>query len=175
VREAVADVAELALLGVLEDGVELLLLGDLELGVGPAGDLDNHVEDGAVLVGEEGDIVEGRDDLAVLLEEGAELCRCTRAVSVRQDLPASTSTGRRKISVTTRSACDARAIDCPIGLTESVLRADLACIGACERGQRDERGGRASAGVELDAARPFEDDRAHEWRKTSCGGVWQSS
>ena len=79
VREAVADVAELALLGVLEDGVELLLLGDLELAVGPAGDLDDHVEDGAVLVGKEGHVVERRDDLAVLLEEGAVLERVERA------------------------------------------------------------------------------------------------
>jgi hypothetical protein len=74
VREAVADEAELALLGVLEDGVELVLLGDLKLGVGPARDLDDHVEDGALLVGVEGNIVEGGDDLAVLLEEDTVVC-----------------------------------------------------------------------------------------------------
>ena len=69
VGEAVADVAETALLDVLLDGVERLLLGDLHLGVGPAGDLDYHVQDAIVLVGEEGDVVEGRDDAAVLLDE----------------------------------------------------------------------------------------------------------
>ena len=92
--EAVADVTELALLHVLLDGVEELLLGDLGrksvyrsqgtrlvairgvffecpyllLGVGPAGDLNDHVEDGLLLVGIEGDIVEGRDGLAILLD-----------------------------------------------------------------------------------------------------------
>ena len=96
--EAVADVAELALLHILLDGVEELLLGDLGrkisiptssysvaphlqggvvvcilwrpyllLGVGPAGDLNDHVEDGLLLVGIEGDVVEGRDGLAILL------------------------------------------------------------------------------------------------------------
>ena len=54
VREAVADVAQTAPLDVLLDGVEGLLLGDLHLGVGPAGDLDDHVQDAVVLVGEEG-------------------------------------------------------------------------------------------------------------------------
>jgi hypothetical protein len=42
VGEAVTDETELALLGVLEDGVEGLLLADLHLGVGPAGNLNNH-------------------------------------------------------------------------------------------------------------------------------------
>ena len=69
VGEAVADEAEAALLDVLLDGVEGLLLGDLHLRVGPARDLNNHVQDAIVLVGEEGDVVEGRDDAAVLLDE----------------------------------------------------------------------------------------------------------
>lgn len=87
VGEAVANVAELALLGVLLDGVEELLLGDLNtmlgqrqfplagfrsayllLGVGPAGNLNDHVEDCLLSVGIEGDIVEGRDRLAILLD-----------------------------------------------------------------------------------------------------------
>ena len=75
VGEAVADEAEAALLDVLLDGVEGLLLGDLHLGVGPAGDLDDHVQDAIVLVGEEGDVVPGRDDAPVLLEVHAVLCR----------------------------------------------------------------------------------------------------
>lgn len=67
VGEAVADKAQLALLDVLLDGVEDLVLGDLELGVGPAGDLDNHVEDVLGGVGKQGHVVEGRDGGTVLL------------------------------------------------------------------------------------------------------------
>lgn len=52
VREAVADVTETTLLDILLDGVECLLFGDLHLGVGPSGNLDDHVEDTVVLVGE---------------------------------------------------------------------------------------------------------------------------
>lgn len=40
--ETVADVSELALLNVLLDRVESLLLGDLHLGIGPSGNLNNH-------------------------------------------------------------------------------------------------------------------------------------
>ena len=69
VGEAVANIAQSALLDVLLDGVEGLLLGDLHLRVGPARDLNNHVQDAIVLVGEEGDVMEGRDDAAVLLDE----------------------------------------------------------------------------------------------------------
>ena len=61
VGEAVANVAEAALLDVL--------------GVGPAGDVDDHVEDAVVLVGEERDVVERRDDLAILLDVHAVLWR----------------------------------------------------------------------------------------------------
>ena len=42
------------------------LLGDLELGVGPAGDIDSHVQDAIALVGKEGDVVKGGDDGSVL-------------------------------------------------------------------------------------------------------------
>lgn len=47
----------------------------LELGIGPPGDLDNHVQDGLLLVGVEGDIVEGRDGDAILLDVDAVLER----------------------------------------------------------------------------------------------------
>jgi hypothetical protein len=40
----------------------------LLLGVGPAGDLNDHVQDALLLIGVEGDIVEGRDGLAILLD-----------------------------------------------------------------------------------------------------------
>lgn len=42
VGETVSDVSELALFNVLLDRVERLFLGDLHLGVGPSGNLDNH-------------------------------------------------------------------------------------------------------------------------------------
>ena len=71
VGEAVAHVAQTALLDVLLDGIERLLLGDFHLGVGPAGDLDDHVEDAIALIGEERDVVERGDDLAVLFDVDA--------------------------------------------------------------------------------------------------------
>lgn len=60
--EAVSNEAELALLDVLFDGVEKLLLGDLHLAIGPSWDLNDHVQDGLLVVGIEGDVVEGRDN-----------------------------------------------------------------------------------------------------------------
>jgi len=63
--EAVANEAQAALFGILFDGVEGLLFGYFHLGVGPTGDLDDHVEDAIVPVGEKRDVVEGRDDLTV--------------------------------------------------------------------------------------------------------------
>lgn len=45
----------------------------LELAIGPAGDLDNHVEDGLLLVGVQGDVVEGGDGDAILLDVDAVL------------------------------------------------------------------------------------------------------
>lgn len=45
----------------------------LLLGVGPAGDLNNHVEDVLLLIGVERDVVEGRDGLAIALDEDAVL------------------------------------------------------------------------------------------------------
>jgi hypothetical protein len=63
--EAVADVAQATLLDILLDGVERLLFGDLHLRIGPARDLDDHVEDAIVLVGEERNVVEGRDNSLV--------------------------------------------------------------------------------------------------------------
>jgi hypothetical protein len=102
VGEAVPHETELALLGVLLDGVERLLLADLlenvskaplnaglhgrqlkkthlHLGIGPAGHLNNHVEDGLLLVGIEGNVVPWRDELAVLLNEDTVLESVGRA------------------------------------------------------------------------------------------------
>jgi hypothetical protein len=43
----------------------------LELGVGPAGNLNNHVDDALLLVGKEGNVVEGRDDLVLVVFWGS--------------------------------------------------------------------------------------------------------
>ena len=65
VGKAVTNKAQTVFLNVLLDGVEGLLLGDLELRIGPARNLDDHVEDAAVLVGEKRDVVEWRNNLLV--------------------------------------------------------------------------------------------------------------
>ena len=67
VGEAVAHEAQAALFDILLDGIERLLLGNFHLGIRPAGNFDNHVENAITLIGEEGDVVERRDDLAILL------------------------------------------------------------------------------------------------------------
>jgi len=69
VREAVADITELALLDVLLDWVEGLFLADLHLGVCPSRDLDDHVAESLLLIGVERDIVERGDGGTVLLDE----------------------------------------------------------------------------------------------------------
>jgi len=75
VGEAVSDETELSLLGVLEDGVQGLALANLHLGVGPSRNFDNHVEDGLLLVRPQGDVVEGRQDIAgsLVLDENSVL------------------------------------------------------------------------------------------------------
>jgi len=60
--EAIPDETELALLDVLLDRVEGLLLGHFHLGVSPPWDLHNHVEDSSVLIVEERDVVPWRKD-----------------------------------------------------------------------------------------------------------------
>lgn len=45
----------------------------LKLGIGPARDLDNHVEDGLLGIGKQGDVVEGRQGQAILLDVHAVL------------------------------------------------------------------------------------------------------
>merc|ERR1711879_1052143 len=65
----ILDEAELAVLDVLLDGVEGFLLADLKLGPGVLGDLNNHVEDALLRIDGEGNVVEGRDPLTILLEE----------------------------------------------------------------------------------------------------------
>ena len=69
--EAVTDETQTALLDVLLDWIEWLLLGDLELCVGPTRDLDNHVEDAIALVGKERNVVEWGDDGSILFRVDA--------------------------------------------------------------------------------------------------------
>jgi hypothetical protein len=59
VGETVAHVTQASLFDVLLDGIERLLLGDLHLSVGPAGNFDDHVQDAVALVCKKWDIVEG--------------------------------------------------------------------------------------------------------------------
>ena len=51
----------------------MVVVAHLKLGIGPARDLNNHVEDGLVLVGKQRDVVEGRDGHAILLDVHAVL------------------------------------------------------------------------------------------------------
>lgn len=74
VGEAVAHVAQTTLLDVLLDGVERLFLGDFHLGIGPAGNLDDHVENAIVPICKERDVVERGDDLTALLDVDAMFC-----------------------------------------------------------------------------------------------------
>lgn len=69
VGETVTDVTQTVFLNVLLDGVERFLLRNLHLGVGPAGNLDDHVQDAVVLISEERDVMPRRDDISTLLEE----------------------------------------------------------------------------------------------------------
>ena len=57
VGEAVANVTQPTLLGILLDGIEGFFFRGLHFGVGPAGNLDDHVQDTAVLVSKKRDIV----------------------------------------------------------------------------------------------------------------------
>jgi hypothetical protein len=101
VGEAVANEAQLALLDILLDGIEEIVLGDLavdfllavvcgvehsvdrnptamaktylHLAIGPARDLNDHVQDGLLLVCIQRDIVERRDGHAIFLNVNAVL------------------------------------------------------------------------------------------------------
>jgi len=64
--EAVSNETQTTLFYVLLDGIEGLILGDLDLCVGPTWDLNNHVEDTIVLVEKERDVVEGGKHRPVL-------------------------------------------------------------------------------------------------------------
>jgi hypothetical protein len=73
-REAIADESKFTALDILFDRVKGFLFGDFHLCVGPAGYLDDHVQDSIVTICEEGDIVKGRDDIPVLFDEDSMFC-----------------------------------------------------------------------------------------------------
>ena len=57
VGEAVANVTQSTFLDILLDGVKWFFFRGLHLGVGPTGNLNDHVEDTVVLVGEKRNVV----------------------------------------------------------------------------------------------------------------------
>ena len=61
VGKAVANIEQSTLLDILLDGIEGLFFRDLHFGVGPTGNLNDHVEDAVVLVREEGNVVPWAD------------------------------------------------------------------------------------------------------------------
>ena len=74
VGEAVADEAKLVALDVLLDRIEGLLLRDLHFGIGPARNLDDHVEYVLVLVGEQRNVVPWADRRPIGLDVHAVFC-----------------------------------------------------------------------------------------------------
>lgn len=54
-------------------GAQLTRFAHLQFGICPTRDLDNHVENGLLLVGVQRNVVEGRDGDAILLNVGSEL------------------------------------------------------------------------------------------------------
>ena len=71
VGKAISDVAQPPLLDILLDRIERFFSGNLHLGVGPARNLYDHVEDAIVLISKERNVMEGRDDGAILFDEDA--------------------------------------------------------------------------------------------------------
>ena len=74
-RKTVAHIAQPSLFYILFDRIERFFLGDLHLCVGPAGNLDDHVEDAVVLVGKEGDVVKGGNEGTILFDEDSVVCK----------------------------------------------------------------------------------------------------
>jgi hypothetical protein len=60
-------------------GLQELFFGDLKLCIGPARNLNNHVQDGLLLIGIERNVVEGRDGDAILLNICSEFVGVQRA------------------------------------------------------------------------------------------------
>lgn len=71
VGKAISDVAQPPLLDILLDRIERFFSGNLHLGVGPARNLYDHVEDAIVLISKERNVMEGGNDRAILLDINA--------------------------------------------------------------------------------------------------------
>jgi len=71
VGEAVADESKFAFLDILLNWVKKFLLADLQFGIGPSWDLDDHVQDCLLLICIERNVVEGGDWDAILLDVDA--------------------------------------------------------------------------------------------------------
>ena len=92
--EAIADIAKLALLDILFDWVQFLLFGNLKVlvqqqwlqewngrvmmtylhfGISPAWNLHNHVKNGLLLIGVQGDVMKGRQWDTILFNVDAML------------------------------------------------------------------------------------------------------
>ena len=76
---------------------------DLELGVGPAGDLNDHVQNRLLGIGVEGNVVERRDGLAILLDVDAVL-QGVRSTDLAHRV-AHFGTGRRLLGRIRRRGC----------------------------------------------------------------------
>jgi hypothetical protein len=75
-RKTIPDKSQFALLDILLDRIVIIVLGNLLLGIRPAGDLDNHIENLRTCCGRRGekrDIMPCRDDNSILFEEDAVL------------------------------------------------------------------------------------------------------
>jgi len=69
VGKAVPHVAKTTTLYILLDRIERLFLGNLHLRVGPSRDFHDHVQNVMVLIGKEGDVMEGRLNTSILFNE----------------------------------------------------------------------------------------------------------
>jgi hypothetical protein len=75
VREAIADETQATFLDVLFDRVEGFFLGKLHLGVGPSGNLHDHVQNAIALVRKKWDVMKRRHDATIVLDVDAMICQ----------------------------------------------------------------------------------------------------
>ena len=77
-RETVPDITQTTFLDILSDRVERLFFRNLELGIGPTRNFNDHVENPIRLISEKGNVVPGGNDRSVLLDENTMFCilRC---------------------------------------------------------------------------------------------------
>lgn len=66
--ETVPDIAQTTFFDILLDRIKRLLFRNFHLRVGPSGNLDDHVKNAIVLVCKERNVMEGRDNSAIVLD-----------------------------------------------------------------------------------------------------------